>query len=60
MNEDAECRCAMVKVGGKPTGARNWNPDCPVHPWTAVMQEQSDQAVAWQRRAAAARKAARQ
>lgn len=27
----ADCRCGMVKVGGKPTGNRNWNPDCGEH-----------------------------
>ena len=50
-----QCRCAVVKVGGKPTESRNWNPDCPVHPWTDVMQAQADRAVEWQRRAREAR-----
>jgi hypothetical protein len=53
------CRCPMVKIGGKPTGSRNWNPDCPVHPWTDAMQAQADRAVEMQRRAREARKAAR-
>lgn len=52
----AECKCPEVKVGGKPTGSYNWNPDCPVHPWDENLQAQSDRAVEWQRRAAEARK----
>jgi hypothetical protein len=55
----SDCRCAMVKVGGKPTGSRNWNPDCPVHPWTDEMQAQADRAVEMQRRAREARAEAR-
>ena len=51
------CLCAMVKVGGHTSGARNWNPDCPVHPWDERLQAQSDRAVEWQLRAKAARKA---
>jgi hypothetical protein len=54
-----DCRCAIVKVGGKPTGSRNWNPDCPVHPWDERLQAQSDRAVEMQRRAREARKAAK-
>jgi hypothetical protein len=50
------CTCAEVKVGGEPTGSKNWNPDCPVHPWDERLQAQADRAVEWQRRAAEARK----
>lgn len=28
---DTPCRCYTLKVGGKPTAAREWNPDCPEH-----------------------------
>ncbi len=54
------CTCGEVKVGGRPTGNRNWNPDCPVHPWTEAMQARVDQSVELQRQAAAARKAVRE
>jgi hypothetical protein len=54
------CTCAVVKVGGEPTGNRNWNPDCPVHPWDERLQAQADRAVEWQRRAAAAPQEARE
>ncbi len=26
-----DCICPVVKVNGRPTASRNWNPDCPVH-----------------------------
>lgn len=55
-NADSVCACAVMKVGGKPTGSRNWNPDCPVHPWSDDLQAQADRAVEWQRRAAEARR----
>lgn len=53
---DLLCKCPEVKVGGHPTGSHNWNPDCPIHPWSDELQAQSDRAVEWQRRAAEARK----
>ena len=28
---DGQCTCGVVKVGGKPTSSRNWNPECPEH-----------------------------
>jgi hypothetical protein len=56
---DLLCICAEVRVGGEPTGSKNWNPDCPVHPWDEQLQAQSDRAGEWQRRAAEARKRAR-
>jgi hypothetical protein len=31
MTDFANCICARIKVGGVPTTARNWNPDCPEH-----------------------------
>lgn len=27
----ADCRCARLKVGGRPTESREWNPDCAEH-----------------------------
>jgi hypothetical protein len=50
-----DCTCVPVKVGGQPTGSKNWNPDCPVHPWDDALQAQSDRAVEWQRKAREAR-----
>lgn len=58
-NLAATCLCAEVKVGGQPTGSRNWNPDCPVHPWNEHLQAQADRAVECQRRAREARRKAR-
>lgn len=58
-NLAATCLCAEVKVGGRPTGSRNWNPDCPVHPWNEHLQAQADRAVECQRRAREARRKAR-
>ena len=55
-----ECLCPEVKVGGQPTGSRNWNPKCPVHPWDEHLQAQADRAVEWQRKAAEARRKARE
>lgn len=59
MPSDDTCRCGIVYAGTTPTGSRNWNPDCPVHPWNDHLQAQADRAVEAQRRAAAARRAAR-
>lgn len=56
--ETGTCRCAVVKIGGEPTDSRNWNPDCPVHPWSDDLQAQADRSVEWQRRAIEARRAA--
>ena len=56
MTIETECTCPVVKVGGHPSGSKNWNPDCPVHPWDERLQAQADRAVEWQRRAAEARK----
>lgn len=25
------CTCGRIKVGGRPTASRNWNPDCDDH-----------------------------
>jgi hypothetical protein len=25
------CRCGELMLDGRPTGSRNWNPDCPEH-----------------------------
>jgi len=59
MTRPTPCLCSEVKIGGQPTGTYNWNPDCPAHPWNDRLQAQSDRAVEMQRKAAAARKAAR-
>lgn len=53
------CKCAAVHVGMETVGF-NWNPDCPVHPWDARLQAQADRAVEWQRKAAEARRKARE
>jgi hypothetical protein len=45
-------------MGNTPVG-KNWNPDCPDHPWDERLQAQNDKAVEMQRRATEARKAAR-
>jgi hypothetical protein len=56
MTTEPVCICAEVKIGGEPTGSKNWNPDCPVHPWDDRLQAQADRAVEWQQQAAAARR----
>jgi hypothetical protein len=52
---DEQCRCGRIKIGSEVTEHRNWNPDCPVHPWDDRLQAQADRAVEWQRKAAEAR-----
>jgi hypothetical protein len=52
------CVCATVHVGNTPAG-KNWNPDCPEHPWDARLQAQSDRAAEMQLRAAEARRQVR-
>ena len=63
------CSCAHVKVGMTVTESRNWNPDCPEHgtqsDWylspeqVAKRREQNERLVDLQRRARAARRAAK-
>ena len=53
------CKCATVYVGPTPVG-KNWNPDCPDHPWNDRLQAQADRAVEMQRKAAEARRRATQ
>lgn len=42
---DAEnkCGCAVVKVGGKPTLSRNWNPGCAEHGTTSMWYTSPEQ-----------------
>lgn len=49
------CKCATVYVGMEAVG-KNWNPDCPDHPWDERLQAQNDKAVEMQRKAAEARR----
>jgi hypothetical protein len=53
------CKCATVYIGNQPV-SKNWNPDCPEHPWDERLQAQADKAVEVQRKAAEARRKARQ
>ena len=55
-----DCKCGRIRIGMEVTELRNWNPDCPVHPWTDAMQAQNDRAVELQRQAAQARREARE
>jgi hypothetical protein len=56
MTDENTCRCGRIKVGGYVDGSLNWNPNCPVHPWTEAMQATVDRSVELQRRAAEARR----
>jgi len=49
------CLCADVHVGMTTVG-KNWNPNCPIHPWNDRLQAQNDRAVELQRQAREARK----
>lgn len=53
-----DCKCGRIKVGGRPTGSLNWNPDCRKHRWTPEMREQNHRAVLMQALAGACRWAA--
>jgi hypothetical protein len=60
------CRCGNVYLNaGRGFGksresvGKNWNPDCPVHPWNPRLQAEADRSVDLQRQAAAARAAVR-
>lgn len=53
------CLCANVHVGNTVVG-KNWNPDCPEHPWDERLQAQADRAVELQQQAAEARRRARE
>lgn len=62
------CSCSVVKVGGRPTSSRNWNPDCVEHglgsTWYNSDEQKAKRLAAdqylrdLQRRAAEARRAA--
>jgi hypothetical protein len=60
LDREIRCRCGRVFVGNHDTGTRNWNPDCPVHPWDDRLQAQADRAVAMQLLAREARRKARE
>jgi hypothetical protein len=69
MDQNSSCICGAVKVGGKPTGSRNLNLDCPEHGtksewWSspeqaAQRQQQSERLRDLQARAREARETAR-
>jgi hypothetical protein len=50
-----KCLCGEVRVGGRPTGSRNWNPDCPQHPMTQKMKDRAFKATLMQALAGAVR-----
>ena len=68
MSDASGCTCGRIMLGSKPSGARNWNPDCPEHgiesDWwqspeqVARRQEQSSRLRDLQRQAAEARRRA--
>ena len=37
------CTCGVIKVGGRPTDSRNWNPDCPEHGTESVWWRSPEQ-----------------